>query len=136
MTLDVVRTKNVLQLQGFSIFSVENKIFFWGGSGPQTQDSKFSICENKLTMFEKEEFVLCNQKGKIPAPRENHASCVANKGLIIMGGNSGKKFFNDWHFLEFKTMTWIPLEMNQYYPPFLDSLLFWKGGRGFLLTGE
>ena len=60
---------------------------------------------------------------------------VANKGLMIMGGNNGRKFFNDWYFLDFKTTTWYKIEMNQMLPSFLDSLLFWKAGRGFLLTG-
>ena len=53
-----------------------------------------------------------------------------------MGGNNGKKFFNDWYFLEYKSMTWFKLEMNLYLPPSMNSSIFWKAGRGFLLTGE
>lgn len=34
MTLDFVHTKNTLKLQGFSIFALEEAIYFWGGTGP------------------------------------------------------------------------------------------------------
>jgi hypothetical protein len=56
--------------------------------------------------------------------------------LIITGGTNGRKFFNDWHFLEFRTMTWFCLQVAHPLPPFLDTQIFWKAGRGFMLAGE
>ena len=54
MNFEVIRTKNSLQLQGFVIFSIEDRIFFWGGSEPHSQDIRFSQCQNKLIVFENE----------------------------------------------------------------------------------
>ena len=51
MTLDLVQAKNTLRLQGFSIFSFGDKIYFWGGSGPSKEDGKNIICQNKLLCF-------------------------------------------------------------------------------------
>jgi hypothetical protein len=51
MNLDVIRSKNQLKLQGFSLFTVDEKVYFWGGSGPNQRDGKFSICQNRLLCF-------------------------------------------------------------------------------------
>jgi hypothetical protein len=77
------------------------------------------------------------QRGTVPSPREYHSSCMyKGRYLIIMGGNNGKQFFNDWHLLDCSNMEWATITVKNNLPPSLGSLILWKAGRGFVLTGE
>lgn len=58
MTLDLVHTKNSLRLQNFSLFSYEGCIYFWGGAGPSKEDSRGSVCQNKLVKFVGNQFLI------------------------------------------------------------------------------
>jgi hypothetical protein len=137
MSVDVVPTRNALRLQGFSLFSHNHQIYFWAGSAPLHDNPKLSVCKNTLTRFTGDAFEEVPQTGHLPAPREYHTSCFfKNRYLIVMGGNNGRTFFNDWHILDCTNMRWTQILTNLTLPPTLNPLIFWHGGRGFLLTGE
>ena len=137
MNVDLVPTRNALRLQGFSLFSYNHQIYLWAGSAPFQDNNKISICKNNLTRFTGDAFEQLEQTGSIPAPREYHTSCFfKNRYLIVMGGNNGQAFFNDWHILDCAAMCWTEILTNTTIHPTLNSLIFWHGGRGFLLTRE
>ena len=44
--------------------------------------------------------------GSLPTPRFQHASCVANGKLFIIGGTNGSDILNDFHVFNPLTFTW------------------------------
>jgi len=80
---------NTLALEGFSMFSLQENIYLWGGKS--ISQSKDSIPQHSdgLLHFDGVRFNSLKQKGKVPSPRADHLSVsFSNKYLIIFAGHN------------------------------------------------
>lgn len=54
-------------------------------------------------------------EGKAPEPRAFHSMCVLNENIVIFGGNSFSKCFDDLYVFNMKESKWIPMRMKEGY---------------------
>ena len=135
--LDSLLLDNALVLEGFSLCSLQENIYLWGGKSISNLKSSLPQYSDQLLHFNGARFTPLKQSGQVPPPRTDHLSVsFAGKYLIIFAGHNQTQFFNDWYLLNIKTLEWKQLLPSLCLGPSSGGRMVWLSGKGILMLNQ
>lgn len=87
--LDSLLLDTALTLEGFSMFSLQENLYLWGGQSISKGNSSLPSYSDQLLHFDGSRFTPLRQSGQRPPPRADHLSAsFGAKYFIIFAGHN------------------------------------------------